>query len=105
MKCTQIFGSGSYIGTLSVICGNWHIYHKTKGNRIDRFLLQDFPAVNQNAIAILVIMWALIHMFEEHHELSDAICRVRENFYTTNQGQNMSLQYYHEVFISQVGVG
>ena len=52
---------------------------------------QDFPAATQNGIALLVIIWSLIHTFEEKCEISDSLSDVKEAFYSFKQGKNMTL--------------
>ena len=64
----------------------------------------DFQTVNQDGIALLVIIWSLIHTFEENHKLSDAIMDVKEKFYKFYQGRHMMLERYPELFLAQVEV-
>ena len=47
---------------------------------------------------------SLIHTFEENRKLSDAIMDVKEKFYKFYQGQHMTLERYHELFLAQVEV-
>ena len=42
---------------------------------------RDYEAANQDGIRLLVIIWSLIHTFEENRKLSDAIMDVKEKFY------------------------
>jgi Zinc knuckle len=46
----------------------------------------------------------ITYTFEERRKLSDALCDVKEHFYTFKQGRYMSLQRYHELFIAQAEV-
>ena len=64
----------------------------------------DFQTANQDGLALLVIIWSLIHTFEENHKLSDAIMDVKEKFYKFYQGRHMMLEHYHELFLAQVEV-
>ena len=64
----------------------------------------DFQTANQDGLALLVIIWSLIHTFEENHKLSDAIMDVKEKFYKFYQGRHMMLERYHELFLAQVEV-
>lgn len=65
---------------------------------------QDFHAADQDGIELLSLIKELTYTFEERSKLSDALCDVKENFYTFRQGRTMSLQRYHELFLSQVEV-
>ena len=65
---------------------------------------QDFQTANQDGIVLLVIIWSLIHTFEENRKLSDAIMDVKEKFYKFYQGRHMMLEQYHELFLAQVEV-
>ena len=64
----------------------------------------DYQTANQDGIALLVIIWSLIHTFEENRKLSDAIMDVKGKFYKFYQGRHMSLERYHELFLAQVEV-
>jgi Zinc knuckle len=64
----------------------------------------DFPAAYQDGIALLTIIKTLTYTFEERSKLSDALCDLKEMFYTFKQGKNMSLQQYYELFVTQVEV-
>jgi hypothetical protein len=46
----------------------------------------------------------LTYTFEEHHKLADALCEIKEMFYSLRQGRHASLQWYHKFFLSQVEV-
>jgi hypothetical protein len=46
----------------------------------------------------------IIYTFDERRKLSDALCDVKEQFYTFRQGRTMSLQRYHELFLAQAEV-
>ena len=52
----------------------------------------DFQNANQDGIALLVIIWSLIHTFEENCKLSDVIMDVKEKFYKFYQGKHMMLE-------------
>ena len=65
---------------------------------------QDFPAAQQDGIALLTIIKTLLHSFEERRKLADALSDVKEKFYGFKQGKHMSLQRYHELFMAQVQV-
>ena len=58
----------------------------------------DFVAANQNGILRLQIIKSLTYSFEDHHKLSDTLSEVMECFYRMRQGENESLQDYHECF-------
>jgi hypothetical protein len=64
----------------------------------------DFPASYQDGIALLTIIKVLTYSFEERRKLSDALCEIKEAFYSFRQGKNMSLQRYYELFLNQVEV-
>jgi hypothetical protein len=64
----------------------------------------DFPAAYQDGIALLTIIKTLTYTFEERRKLSDALCDLKEMFYTFKQGKNTSLQRYYELFLGQVEV-
>ena len=64
----------------------------------------DFPAANQNGVALLVIIKTLTCTFEERMKLADSLCDVREQFHTMKQGGHQSLQRHHELFTSHVQV-
>ena len=51
-----------------------------------------------------MIIWSLIHTFEETRKLSDVIMEVKEKFYKFYQGKYMTLEWYHELFLAQVEV-
>jgi hypothetical protein len=52
----------------------------------------DFLAAYQDGIALLTILKMLTYMFKERCKLSDALCDLKEMFYTFKQGKNTSLQ-------------
>ena len=64
----------------------------------------DFAAADQNGIDLLIIIKELIHSFEQHQYVPDAVCGAKEEFYRMYQGRNMSLARYHERFVNQVEV-
>jgi hypothetical protein len=65
---------------------------------------EDFPAAHNDGVALLQIIKQLTYSFEEHCFLADALTDVKENFYGFRQGRYMSLQCYHELFLTQVQV-
>ena len=52
----------------------------------------DFPAAYQDGIALLVIIKTLTYTFEERRKLADALCEIKEMFYSFRQGKHTSLQ-------------
>ena len=64
----------------------------------------DFPGADQNGIALLMIIKTLTYTFEEWHKLADALCDIKEMFYSFCQGRHMSLQRYYKLFLGQVEV-
>jgi hypothetical protein len=46
----------------------------------------------------------LTYTFEERRKLADALCEIKEMFYSLCQGKHTSLQRYHELFLGQVEV-
>ncbi len=64
----------------------------------------EFRAADQNGIELLALIKELTYTFEERSKLSDALCDVKEYFYTFKQGKYMSLQRYYELFLSHVEV-
>jgi Zinc knuckle len=64
----------------------------------------EFPAAYQDGIALLRIIKMLTYMFKEQFKLADALCDIKEMFYTFKQGKNTSLQRYYEQFLGQVKV-
>jgi hypothetical protein len=64
----------------------------------------EFPGVYQDGIGLLVIIKTLTYTFEERRKLADALCEIKEMFYSFSQGKHTSLQRYHELFLGQVDV-
>ena len=65
----------------------------------------EFPgAYYQDGIALLTIIKTLTYTFKERHKLADALCNIKEMFYSFCQGKNTSLQRYYELFLGQVEV-
>jgi hypothetical protein len=64
----------------------------------------DFPNANQNGIALLMIIKTLTYTFVEQLKLANALCKMKEMFYSFQQGKHMSLQRYYELFLGQVEV-
>jgi hypothetical protein len=64
----------------------------------------NFPNVYQDGITLLTIIKTLTYTFEECRKLSDALCEIKEMFYSLCQGKHTSLQRYHELFLGQVKV-
>jgi hypothetical protein len=56
----------------------------------------DFPSAYQDGIALLIIIKTLTYTFEERRKLADALCEIKEMFYSFRQGKHTSLQRYHE---------
>jgi hypothetical protein len=67
-------------------------------------LHHSYHAADQDSIALLTIIKTLLHTFEEHQKLADALAEVKEKFYSFRQGRHMPLQQYHELFMAQVEV-
>jgi hypothetical protein len=71
---------------------------------------QGFLEAHQDGIQLLELIKSLLHTFEEHRNLNDALAEVKEYFYTLKQGERQTLQEYYEKFtahmevIDQVGV-
>jgi hypothetical protein len=62
----------------------------------------DFPNAYQDGIALFVIIKTLTYTFEERRKLADALCKIKEMFYSfRRQGKHMSLQQYHDLFLGQ----
>jgi hypothetical protein len=64
----------------------------------------EFPHAYQDGIALLTIIKTLTYTFEERRKLADALCEIKEMFYSFKQGKHTSLQCYHELFLGQVEV-
>ena len=64
----------------------------------------DFPNAYQDGIALMAIIKTITYTFEERRMLADALCEIKEMFYTFKQGKHVSLQRYHELFLGQVEV-
>jgi hypothetical protein len=64
----------------------------------------NFPNAYQDGIALLTIIKTLTYTFEERRKLADALCEIKEMFYSLRQGKHTSLQRYHELFLGQVEV-
>ena len=64
----------------------------------------EFPGAYQDGITLLTIIKTLTYTFEERCKLADALCDMKEMFYSFCQGKNTSLQRYYELFLSQVEV-
>ena len=66
----------------------------------------DFPKVSStnDGIALLKIIKAILHTFEERQNLFDALLDVKEKFYSMRQGKHQTLQQYHDRFMAHVGV-
>ena len=65
---------------------------------------EDFIGVNQNGIALLILIRSLLHTFEERWKLADGLSDVKMAFYKLRQGKYMKLERYHEIFLAQVEV-
>jgi hypothetical protein len=64
----------------------------------------DFPSAYQDGIVLLLIIKTLTYTFEESRKLADALCEIKEMFYSFRQGKHTLLQQYHELFLGQVEV-
>ena len=64
----------------------------------------EFPEAYQDGIALLRIIKTLTYTFKEWRKLADALCNIKEMFYSFHQGKNASLQCYYELFLGQVEV-
>jgi hypothetical protein len=51
-----------------------------------------------------VIIKTLTYTSEERRKLADALCDIKEMFYTFQQSKHMPLQQYHNLFQGQVAV-
>ena len=49
---------------------------------------QNFQAVNQDAIRLLIIIKSLVHTFIEWRKVSDALNELKRNFFKLYQGKN-----------------
>jgi hypothetical protein len=65
---------------------------------------KDFPNAYQDRIALLMIIKTLTYNFEECRKLANALCMIKEMFYSFHQGIHTSLQRYHELFLGKVEV-
>jgi hypothetical protein len=65
---------------------------------------ENYNAANQDGIELLALIKEITYTLEEQRILSDALCDVKEQFYTFKQGRTMSLQRYHELFLAQAEV-
>ena len=65
---------------------------------------EDFIGVNQNGIALLILIRSLLHTFEERRKLADGLYDVKTAFYKLRQGKYMKLERYHKIFLAQVEV-
>ena len=65
---------------------------------------EDFVGANQNGIALLILIYSLLHTFEECRKLADGLSGVKMAFYKLRQGKYMKLERYHEIFLAQVEV-
>ena len=51
-----------------------------------------------------MIIKTLTYTFEEWLKLANALCDIKEMFYSFCQGKHMSLQCYYDLFLGQVEV-
>jgi hypothetical protein len=61
-------------------------------------------AAQQDGLALLAIIRKITHTFEEQQKLSDALCDVKERFYSFHQKPGMTLQKHYEGFLDLVQV-
>jgi hypothetical protein len=59
---------------------------------------EHFPAAMQDGLALLAIIKTVTYNFEERRNIADALCDVKERFYSLKQGQHKSLQHHYEAF-------
>ena len=64
----------------------------------------DFPEAYQDGIALLMVIKTLTYTFKEQCKLANALCDIKEMFYSFHQGKYMLLQCYCELFLGQVEV-
>ena len=57
-----------------------------------------FPAAQQDGLALLAIIKTVTYNFEEGRDVADALCDVKEKFYTFKRGPHTSLQRHYEAF-------
>jgi hypothetical protein len=60
-----------------------------------------FDAVQQDGIALLVMIRTITNHFEEHRNVADALCELKEAFYALKIGRDEPLTRYYEKFDSQ----
>jgi hypothetical protein len=65
----------------------------------DRLKSHDgFPGAQQDGLALLGIIKTITYNFEERRNIADALCDVKEKFYTLKQGPHTTLQRHYETF-------
>jgi hypothetical protein len=52
---------------------------------------RNFPNVYQDRIVFIMIIKTLMYTFEERCKLADAVCEIKEMFYSLHQGKHTSL--------------
>ena len=65
---------------------------------------QGFEEANQDGIALLKIIKAILYSFEQARYQEDELMSIKTTFYTFKQGNSMSLQRYYELFVRHVTV-
>ena len=58
----------------------------------------DFADAQQDGLALLALIKTVTYNFEEGRNVSDALCDIKERYYTFQQGANTSLQRHYEAF-------
>ena len=64
----------------------------------------DFAGADQDGIALLKIIKLILYSFEEATHEEDELNDLKRTFFLFQQGNNMPLQKYHELYIGQVMV-
>ena len=61
----------------------------------------DFAETHQDGIALLRIIKVIMYLFEQASHQEDELMALKKTFYSFKQGNNMMLQHYYDLFISQ----
>jgi hypothetical protein len=64
----------------------------------------DHAASRQDGLALLVIIKKVTHTFEEQRKTNEALCELKENFYTYQQKPGMTLKRFYEGFLDLLEV-
>lgn len=65
---------------------------------------QDFNAAANNGLLLLMIIKALCYTFKERSKVENAMCGLKEQYYTMKQQRYESIQAYHDRFKALVEV-